>query len=359
MYRTSARRNPFIRHSSFVTRHSLFSILLAACCLMCAGCPQYADPTVPEPIRRVREPVSAGNYFIYVPSRYDSQKAVPLVVLCHGTTPWDTALREIRDWVGLAEEKNFIVVAPKLKGTRGDLTPSADRQIELQNEDESTLLNVVRHVRGAYSIDESRVFLAGWSAGGFAVLYTGLRNPDVFRALAVMQGNFNSAFFSDTIGKIDPYQPVFVLYGTTDVLTGGEARECVRWLYDQNAYVFDGKVPGPHRAHPELAQEFFERVIREVPWLRIRAFAASAENSASNAADPYTVRFKTHASFDPPMYHWEFGDGESSPIASPTHTYREPGDYTVTLTTKRGKKDLRRKQTITVPMTTLHHALDE
>ena len=31
-----------------------------------------------------------------------------------------------------------------------------------------------------------------------------------------------------------------------------------------NAYVFEGKVPGPHRAHPQLAQEFFERVVRDL-----------------------------------------------------------------------------------------------
>jgi poly(3-hydroxybutyrate) depolymerase len=109
------------------------------------------DPTAPEPIRKLREPVSAQNYFLYVPSRYDSARPVPLVVLCHGTTPWDSALREIRDWVGLAEAHNFIVAAPKLRGTRGDLPPPVAKQIERQHRDERTILNVVQHVRGAYS----------------------------------------------------------------------------------------------------------------------------------------------------------------------------------------------------------------
>lgn len=333
-------------------RRLAICLMPAAVCLL-AGCPQYADPTVPEPIRRVREPTSRNEYFIYVPSRYDARIPTPMVVLCHGTTPWDTALREMRDWVGLAEEKNFIAVAPKLAGTRGDMLPPAAKQIELQHGDEKTILRVVQHVRGGHNIAMDRIFLSGWSAGGYAVLHTGLRHPEVFRALAIMQGNFNAAFLGDVVGHIDPYQPVFVLYGTTDVLTGSQGRDCVQWLYDHNAYVFDGKVPGPHRAHPQLAQEFFERILREVPWLRIRAYAA-------NERDPYTVQFKVRSSFEPFAFQWDFGDGEQSPVANPTHTYREPGTYEVKLisTSERGKSITRKRQ-IKIPFTTLDTTLDE
>jgi hypothetical protein len=180
-----------------------------------------------------------------------------------------------------------------------------------------------------------------------------MRHPEIFRGLAIMQGNFKPEFFSDVIDRIDPYQPVFVLYGTTDVLTGGQGRDCVRWLYDHNAYVFDGKVPGPHRAHPELAHEFFTKVVREVPLLRIRAYAEDATN-------PYRVRFKVRASFEPIAFDWDFGDGTSDPTASPTHTYDQPGTYEVTLiATRKGKKKVRRIQQITVPMQTLEHALDD
>lgn len=336
----------------FIVRHSSCIVLPFALCFL-AGCPQYADPTVPEPIRRVRAPASASDYFIYVPSGYDAKSLTPLVVLCHGTTPWDTALREIRDWVGLAEEKNFIVVAPKLRGTRGDFTPAAAEQIKRQEKDEDTILAVVRHVRGGYSLDASRIFLSGWSAGGYAVLHTGLRHPEVFRALAVMQGNFNSAYLTQTADLVDPYQPVYVLYGSVDVLTGRQGRDCVRWLYEQNAYVFDGKVPGPHRTHPVLAHEFFERVVREVPWLRIRVFP-------EKEGDPFTARFKIHASYEPFAYHWDFGDGSDSPVASPVHTYDQPGNYVVTLiTTSEKGGTVKRKRTVTIPLGTMQTALDD
>lgn len=317
----------------------------------CAGCPQYADPTVPNPIRPVKEPSTGNEYFVYVPSRNIPGEPCPLVILCHGTNPWDSALRQIRDWVGLAEDKNFIVAAPKLKGTRGDLPPSPEVQIRRQREDERTILATVRHVSGANHIDPTRVFLTGWSAGGYAVLHTGLRHPEVFRALTIMQGNFDERFAADAEEHIDPYQPVYVIYGTTDVLTGGQSKECMEWLYDHNAYVFDGQVSGPHRSHPKAAHEFFEKVIAEIPWLTVRATAA-------NASDPYTITFKARASFTPAGYRWTLDEGNTSSAAEPSFKFEE-GTHEVTLETAmpNGKR-LKRTIRVDVPYSLFPEKLD-
>lgn len=327
--------------------------MLCLWALLCGGCPQYADPTVPEPIRRVTEPTTRQDYLLYVPSRYQPDRALPLVILAHGTRPWDSPPRQIRDWVKLAEEKNFLVAAPYLKGTRGDFLPAADEQIRRQREDEQTILSVVRHASGANHVDKSRVFLCGWSAGCFAVLHTGLKHPEIFRALALLQGNFDAVYLSDVAGRVNPYQPVQVLYGSIDILTGGQGKSCARWLYDQGAYVFDGEVPGPHRSHPRAAYEFFEQVVREEPWLNIRAFALDPEQ-------PFAVQFKIRASFEPERYSWSFGDGESSPVASPLHTYAEADEYTVTLvaTTLKNRR-IKRSIKVRVPQVRFRHGLEQ
>ena len=317
--------------------------VLAALVGLCAGCPQYADPTVPESIVPLVEPASDAKYLLYTPSPYDAARPTPLVILCHGTRPWDSPIREIRDWVKLAEDKNFIVAAPSLTGTRGDFPPAAAKQIERQRDDEETILGVVRHVEGSKNIDETRVFLVGWSAGNYAVMHTGLRHPDIFRAVAGIQGNFDAAYMTDVTDAVDPYQPVLMLYGSADLLINKQVKECTAWLYDHDAYVIDNEVPGAHRSHPQTAYEFFERVVREYPWLRLRAFTV-------DAAQPFTVQFKTRASFEPVAFDWSFGDGESSPVASPVHTYAKAGSYRVTLVvTMPNDKRLKRSATVTVP----------
>ena len=47
---------------------------------------------------------------------------------------------------------------------------------------------------------------------------------------------------------------------------------------------------------------------------------------------PLTVQFSDRSSGTPDSWLWNFGDGESSTLQNPAHTYQNPGIYTVTLT---------------------------
>lgn len=290
---------------------------------VCAGCPQYRDASVPNQILTMEEPLSGEKYLVYVPSAYEPSHAHPLIVLCHGTEPFDTPRRQMGDWVKLAEEKGFVAIAPNLKGTAARLFHNAREQVRRQRRDEQTILDVVRHARGAYNVSDDRVFLVSWSAGSYASLFTGLRNPDVFRAVAVLQGNFDPALFADAVTRVDPHQPVFVLYGAEDVLTGREGRKCADWLEEHRVNVVRSEKGGGHQGHPKEACTFFENVVRTVPWMHIRAI--------QTGDDPLTVQFKIRSSFEPAQYLWSFGDDQTSPIAEPRHTYAQPGTYRVTL----------------------------
>ena len=150
------------------------------------GCPVIVRNERGHVLHR-EEPVSGQAYEMYVPSTYHPDRAWPLVVTCHGTAPFDNAKLQLSEWRDLAERKGLIVAAPVLKGTkaRTDSKPgTVEQQIELQRYDEETILATVNHIRAGYHIDEGRVFLTGWSAGSYAVLWTGLSHPEIFRALA-------------------------------------------------------------------------------------------------------------------------------------------------------------------------------
>lgn len=46
---------------------------------------------------------------------------------------------------------------------------------------------------------------------------------------------------------------------------------------------------------------------------------------------PQTIHFNGTTSFDVDSYSWSFGDGTTSTLQNPTHTYASPGNYSVTL----------------------------
>ncbi|MFA5613262.1 MAG: PKD domain-containing protein [Methanoculleus sp.] len=56
----------------------------------------------------------------------------------------------------------------------------------------------------------------------------------------------------------------------------------------------------------------------------------TADPTGGNA--PLTVQFSDISTGEPTSWHWEFGDGNTSTVQHPIHTYESPGTYTVSLT---------------------------
>jgi poly(3-hydroxybutyrate) depolymerase len=330
-----------------------FAGVTALILMGCSGCPVTQNTDLPNPIHLYEEPDTGTEYYLYLPSALDEGDApLPLVMSCHGTRPWDTAKSQIEEWAALAEAKNFIAVAPELEGTRGDFVPSPEKQIELQHADEKRILAVLQHVRAANSVMDDRVFLTGWSAGSYAVLHTGLRHPDVFRALAVRQGNFDPAFFGQTIPFLDHYQPIYVVHGSTDFLVATQVGGMIDWLKENRMYVFEEKTTGFHRRQPDMAFRFFRNVIKRHPWLQVNAYDADRNN-------PMVVLFKVKTTPPPAAYLWQFGDGEVSRDPAPRHVYAKPGEYDVQLTIRDQKEKQRvRRMRIKVPRTRVGVAED-
>lgn len=269
-----------------------------------------------------KEPGTQRDYLLYVPSTYSDGAAWPLVVACHGTWPYDTATFQMREWAKFAENRGLIVLAPQLSATKGDFPPSPEDQIALQGADEQAVLAMVSAVKRQYRIAEERVFMTGWSAGAYAILHIGLRNPDVFRALYIRQGTFDARFMDAPPDRLDPWQRIKVVYGMTDLLRD-QSKEMVAWLRGQGQHVDQEEISGSHRrTDPKESWRYFAKVAKESPWVRIRT-------NAVEPADPRVVRFCLDAVPRAVKQKWFFGDGAESPEATPTHTYAQTGRYEV------------------------------
>lgn len=308
--------------------------------LVATGCPSVDSLPSQAPVQELESSKDKRPYLLYVPSIYDDKRPMPLVVLCHGTWPYDTAPLQMREWAAFAESRGIIVAAPTLQGVQSDLPPPPNRQIALQQADEATILDIVSELKRRYRISESEVFMTGWSGGAYAVLHTGLKHPEIFRALFVQQGAFDARFMADvSTDRLDTWQCIRVEFGHADLIRD-QSKACIKWLRDSGLYVEELETSGSHkRVDASVPWSYFKQVAKERLWVRVRMQHPDPD-------DLLTVRFAMDAVPSVKRQKWFFGDGEESGDASPTHTYARPGTYDVTVNVAlaNGKKYSRKRK---------------
>ncbi|MEI7837092.1 MAG: hypothetical protein WCK05_11890 [Planctomycetota bacterium] len=234
-------------------------ILMLLAILAAGGCsvPQPQDTRTWQ--RLESDPVTGKGYWLFVPDTYQPSKAVPLIVTCHGTPPFDIANDHVREWKKIAEDNNCILLAPDMNGTDGII---GDGPVPAMKESENTILSLISMVGYRYNIDMANIMLTGFSGGGFPTYWVGLRNPDVFpvvvlRSCDFCDYNLDGWFSRDAAGK----QAIKIYYGEFDP---GPIK-----VQSQNGLAFltsrgfnvapEDIVPGiAHERRPEVAMEFFK-----------------------------------------------------------------------------------------------------
>jgi predicted peptidase len=184
-------------------------------------------------------------YRVYVPSTWDGQRSLPIVLFLHGaganeSTYLDMADGQLRT---LAEQHGYIVVSPlgftplgaygnplRLPAVFGEsaaaaaqraaVTPQRRRELALSELEVITVLEIVTEEYGA---DRSRTFLAGHSMGSGGAWHLAARYPERWRAVAPMSGPFidRETYPFDRVRAL----PLFVTEGTgaTPSLAGSRA----------------------------------------------------------------------------------------------------------------------------------------
>ncbi|HVM75978.1 MAG TPA: alpha/beta fold hydrolase [Candidatus Saccharimonadales bacterium] len=114
------------------------------------------------------------TYYLYVPEGLAKDKPTSLLVLFHGSGHDGDSL--IKPWSDLASREGLILVAPNSLDS-SEWNPRTDPP--------DLIREIVNEVEREITIDPTRIYLFGHSAGGVYALYLGLYESDYFAAIGV------------------------------------------------------------------------------------------------------------------------------------------------------------------------------
>ncbi len=132
---------------------------------------------------------AVSYYGKYVPSGYDGSSAVPLVVMLHGCTQSADGFADEARMNEVAEDNGFIVVYPETTAHMNDCWRwFTDSHTTRGNGEAADIKGIVDEVKTEETIDDERVYVAGFSAGAAMAPNLAVEYADVFAAAGVHSG---------------------------------------------------------------------------------------------------------------------------------------------------------------------------
>lgn len=261
---------------------------------------------------------------VIVPAGYDPARRWPLVVALHGL---GGDCRQMTQILGPFVDTTGVILASPTATDPPDVSPFVRDVVWRMSprrqwwccEQVGFPIEAVRAVKRRFNVDEDRVFVTGYSMGGFGSWNLSLRHWDVFAGAAPMAGGLEPGEGVNgkdrTLRRLldnGPHLPFFVVHGARDPLVPCDfSRWNVDALEERGAKVAYHEVPNAGhilpraefaRLLPELMRFFAEqrrpalpRDLRHVAlapshgfagWVRVDATTGPAEVRARFPEDP-------------------------------------------------------------------------
>lgn len=168
---------------------------------------------------------NSRSYALYIPPTYDPSQPTPLVVALHGRPDSGYGIAYLLDMNETARQNNFIVVYPDGLEQSWNYTRGFPEYDANPLDDTAFLKTLVDDLALELNIDQQRVYVTGFSNGGFMTQRLACEAYDTFAAFAVIGATVTDGF----VELCDGTPPIHIMFihGTQDesIPWGGLARE--------------------------------------------------------------------------------------------------------------------------------------
>ncbi|MCZ6709111.1 MAG: alpha/beta hydrolase-fold protein, partial [Gammaproteobacteria bacterium] len=130
---------------------------------------------------------------VFEPQAYDPGIPAPVLLLLHGYTMSGIAQENMMDFTPVMDAEGFLFVRPDgLVDCEGDrfwnATAACCNFCGSSVDDSAYLQDLIEEIKFLYNVDERRVFVVGYSNGGFMAHRLACEHADTFAAIASLGG---------------------------------------------------------------------------------------------------------------------------------------------------------------------------
>ncbi|MBV6509560.1 MAG: hypothetical protein JJLCMIEE_02654 [Acidimicrobiales bacterium] len=215
------------------------------------------------------------HYRLFVPSDYDGETPLPLVVSLHGLTMTSDMQAVATGFEDLAERDGAVVVTPDGYGAV-QFWNIIDH--ELAQDDVAFIAELLEELEGTLCIDTGRVYATGISNGALMSGVLACRLPESFAAIGSVAGIM-------TLPPCEDGEPVAVLaiHGTDDAIVpyeGGLSASIEAFLHSTDLLGLEGGLDAQAEAIPVLDEALPPVEDAAAEWAEIDGCAPDPEESA-------------------------------------------------------------------------------
>ncbi|MDD3137163.1 MAG: PKD domain-containing protein, partial [Methanoregula sp.] len=166
------------------------------------------------------------------------------------------------------------------------------------------------------------------------VAYAMFHNVNTTNMSSARMTNIVPSGDSSPVGSNEKYLQIMLMNGQDVHFAGTAGNDPMYLWYDVTGTVHDGT--NEMGLPLQGAGDFFTLAVSILEVNQVTPSQADFTAEVTQGTVPLTIRFADTSSGTPATWAWDFGDGNTSTVQNPVHTYTAEGTYTVSLTTTNG-----------------------